>query len=60
MPTPLLNARVSPDVVAGLDAVAEAAQVTRSDLVRAALAELLDDPARFLARLDDTAQEPRP
>lgn len=60
MPTPMMTARVAPEVVAELDAIAEAAHVTRTDLVRAALAELLDDPSRFLARLDEATQERRP
>ena len=43
MPTPLLNARVDPETVAKLDALAAERGATRSDLVREALALILSD-----------------
>ncbi len=43
MNTPLLNARVPADVVAELDALAAEQGKTRSDLVREALARILDE-----------------
>lgn len=57
MSTPLLNARVAPDVVAELDALAQREGVTRSDLVRRALTELLADPARVLGHDTDEAPD---
>ena len=49
--TPLLNARVATEVVARIDALARSVGVTRSDLVRAAITELLADPSKAFARL---------
>ena len=43
MNTPLLAARVPADVVADLDALAAAQGKTRSDIVREALARILDE-----------------
>ena len=43
MNTPHLAARVPADVVAGLDALAAAQGKTRSDIVREALARILDE-----------------
>lgn len=51
MPTPLLNARVSPDVVAKLDALAADTDTTRSDMVRAAVDYLVTNPDAVLAEL---------
>lgn len=42
MNTPLLNARVAPEVVAELDTLAAERGVNRSDLVREAIAQLLE------------------
>lgn len=42
MSTPLLNARVAPEMVAELDTLAAERGVNRSDLVREAIAQLLE------------------
>jgi len=42
MITPLLNARVAPELVAKLDILAAERGVNRSDLVREAISQLLD------------------
>lgn len=42
MSTPLLNARVAPELVAELDTIAAERGVNRSDLVREAIAQLLE------------------
>jgi predicted transcriptional regulator len=41
--TPLLPVRIAPEVVAQLDALAAERGTTRSDLVREALARILDE-----------------
>lgn len=43
MMTPLLNARVDPQIVAQLDLIATERGLTRSDLVREAIAKLIED-----------------
>ena len=43
MATPLLNARVDTETVEALDALAAAQGKTRSDIVREALARILDE-----------------
>lgn len=49
--------RVDTDVVAELDAIAAAANVTRSDLLRTAVADLVANPTRHLAALDAANQD---
>ena len=61
VPAVLLNVRVDPDDLDRLTREAEARGVTRSELVRSALASALPDvPWRFAQDTDDQGSTPHP